>query len=155
MGTMEGELGSVRAFSATGFSDPVFANRTMPAPLVEAGMSLEVWLALLDAADKAVVFHWNPKTVCCFFSFAHHTDIKPRMTKFVTELNGGRVAGATLPSRIVARYQMATEQHSVAASGSAGSGAATQTYHIIRFFHAAAAPTTMQMMDGKLPRVKN
>jgi len=155
MANMDGELASVRAFSVTGFSNPVFADHAMPAPLAEAGMSQEAWLALLDAADKAVVFKWGPKTICFFVFFAHHKDIKPRMTKFVTELNGGGVAGAALPTGIVARYQMATEQHSVALSGGAGSGAATETYHKILFFRANAAPPAMQMRDRKLPRVTN
>ena len=109
-------------------------------------MTEDAWLALLDAGDKAVVFQWGPKTICCFMSFAHHTDIKPRMTKFVTELNDGGVAGAALPTGIVARYQMATEQHS------SGRGGSTETYHKIVFFRADAAPPSMQMMDRKMPR---
>jgi len=149
-----GELAGVRAHSEGGIANPRFHDRTMPAPLAEAGMSQEAWLALLDAGDKAVAFHWGCYTICCFMSFAHHKDIKPRMKKFVEELNGGGVAGAALPTGIVARYQMQSEQHSVAAGGGAGRGAATETYHKIIFFRESAAPPSEQMMDRQLPRVK-
>ena len=111
-----------------GLSNPFFHDREMPAPLAEAGMSPEAWQALLDAADKAVVFQWGCITICGFFSFAHHKDIKPRMTKFVEGLNNGGVAGCALPAGIVARYQIQSEQVSVKASGGAGQGASTETY---------------------------
>jgi len=158
MGTKQiyaGEVAGVRAHSEGGIANPRFHDRTMPAPLAAAGMSQEAWLALLDAGDKAVVFQWGCTTICCFICFAHHKDIKPRMTTFVEELNNGGVAGAALPTGIVARYQMQTEQHSVAASGGAGSGAATETYHKILFFSENAAPPSVQMMDRQLPRVTN
>ena len=156
MGTMEGEVASVRAHSDGGIAHPLFHDRTMPAPLAEAGMSQAAWLALLTAGDEAVVFQWGCRTICCFICFAHHKDIKPRMTRFVEELNSGGVAGATLPTGIVARYQMQTQQYSVASSGGAGSGASTETYHTILFFRAnAGAPPSTQMMDRQLPRVTN
>merc|ERR1712070_466884 len=116
-------------------------------------MSQEAWTALLEAASKAVVFHWSPFTCigtyvfCCF---TIHKDIKPRMTAFVELLNSGSVAGMALPSGIVARYQMEWEKQSVASSGGAGSGATTQNYHKILFFRESAAPPAVQMMERKL-----
>ena len=100
------ELASVKAHSDGGIANPLFHDRTMPAPLAEAGMTQEAWTALLDAGDKAVVFQWGCVTICCFICFAHHKDIKPRAKKFVEELNSGSVAGAALPAGIVARYQV-------------------------------------------------
>ena len=149
-------MASVRAHSEGGIAHPLFHDRAMPAPLAEAGMSQAAWLALLAAGEEAVVFQWGCYTICFFLSFAHHKDIKPRMKRFVEELNNGGVPGATLPTGIVARYQMQTEQHSVAAAGGAGSGAATETYHTIIFFRGTAgAPPSTQMMDRQLPRVTN
>mmetsp|Transcript_27513 Transcript_27513/g.70066 ORF Transcript_27513/g.70066 Transcript_27513/m.70066 type:complete len:154 (-) Transcript_27513:365-826(-) len=149
-----GEMASVRAHSDGGIANPMFHDRTMPAPLAEAGMSQEAWLALLDAGDKAVVFQWGCTTICCFMCFAHHKDIKPRAMRFVEALNQRAIPGASLPTGIVARYQMQTEQHSVAASGGAGSGASTETYHKILFFRESAAPPSVQMMDRQLPKVR-
>ena len=148
---MDIELASVKARSTDGIANPLFHERTMPAPLAEAGMTQEAWTALLDAGDKAVVFQWGCVTICCFTCFAHHKDIKPRAKKFVEALNSGSVAGAALPAGIVARYQMQKEDHTVKASGGAGSGGATETYHAILFFKEDAAPPSVQMMDRKLP----
>ena len=143
------ELASVKAHSDGGIANPLFHDRTMPAPLAEAGMTQEAWTALLDAGDKAVVFQWGCVTICCFICFAHHKDIKPRAKKFVEALNSGSVAGAALPAGIVARYQMQKEDHTVTAGGHAGAGA-TETYHAILFFKEDAAPPSVQMMDRKL-----
>ena len=88
-------MASVRAHSDGGIAHPKFHDRTMPAPLAEAGMNQAAWLALLAAGDEAVVFQWGCRTICCFMSFAHHKDIKPRMTRFVEELNSGSTHAPT------------------------------------------------------------
>ena len=149
---MDIELASVKARSTDGIANPLFHERTMPAPLAEAGMTQEAWTALLDAGDEAVVFQWGCVTICCFICFAHHKDIKPRANKFVEALNSGSVAGVALPTGIVARYQMQKEDHTVKASGGGGvsGGGATETYHAILFFKEDAAPPSVQMMDRRV-----
>ncbi|GMH49603.1 hypothetical protein TrRE_jg1194 [Triparma retinervis] len=107
---------------------------------------------MLDAGDKAVVFQWGCVTICCFFNFAHHKDIKLRAKKFVEALNSGSVAGAALPAGIVARYQMQKEDFSVQASGGLSGGKATDTYHAILFFKEDAA--TAVGADGRSQAVK-
>ncbi|GMH51729.1 hypothetical protein TrST_g11025 [Triparma strigata] len=146
---MDIELASVKARSTDGIANPMFHERTMPAPLAEAGMTQEAWTALLDAGNKAVEFQWGCVTICCFTCFAHHKDIKPRAKKFVEELNSGSVAGAALPAGIVARYQMQNQNFSVSSGGHSGGGS-TDTYHAILFFKEDAAPPSVQMIDRKL-----
>ena len=146
-----GEFASIRASSGGGCANPYFLEQPVPAALAEAGMSAAQWQALLDAANTAVRFEWNPITCCgtwCLCCFAHHKGIKPRMRALAVRLDshGG---GLSLPAGVRARYQMQWKRQ-IASAGEFGGGATEGVYHCILFFSRCNAPPEMQLMDRKL-----
>jgi len=117
-------------------------------------MTHEMWQAIVAEASEAVKFHWNPYTCCgqwCLCLYTVQKDIQPRMCAFVEKLNEGS-GSVSLPSTIVARYQMEWQQEITTRNGQTGKS--DQNYHKIMFFEKGSAlvPPEVQMMDRKLPK---
>lgn len=112
---------TIRAVSNTGLDHPKFRD-DLPSTL---DIREQQWAAFIAAANEAVKYSWNLRSVAGFFCNVHNKQVARRMEKFCRETT-------LLPANVQISYQMIMEKKYVRAVGYAGgSGATLETYHVL------------------------